>query len=77
LRGLIDLDEEEKRLLKELSKIEGDLTRTEKKLQNQDFLERARPDAVEKEKEKARGLAERHAKLKEGLERVKAWKQEG
>jgi len=37
-------------------------------------LNRARPEAVEKEKEKARVLGEREAKLKEGLERVRAWK---
>jgi valyl-tRNA synthetase len=77
LKGLIDLDDEEKRLQKELAKISGDLTRTEGKLQNQDFLKRARSEAVEKEKEKARALAEREAKLKEGLARVKAWKNEG
>jgi valyl-tRNA synthetase len=74
LKGLINLDDEEKRLQKERSKISEDLTRTHLKLQNQEFLERARPEAVEKEREKAKALGEREAKLKEGLERVRAWK---
>jgi len=39
-------------------------------------LNRARPEAVEKEKEKAKTLAEREAKLREGLERVRAWAKE-
>jgi valyl-tRNA synthetase len=74
LKGLINLDDEERRLQKEHSKISEDLTRTSLKLRNQEFLNRARPEAVEKEKEKARVLGEREAKLKEGLERVRAWK---
>jgi hypothetical protein len=39
-------------------------------------MSRARLEAVEKEKEKARALAEREAKLKESLERVEGWKKE-
>jgi len=76
LKGMINLDDEKNRLQKELAKISGDLTRTSQKLQNQEFLNRARPVAVEKEKEKAKTLAEREAKLKEGLERVRAWAKE-
>jgi valyl-tRNA synthetase len=76
LKGLINLDEEEKRVQKELAKVYEDLSRTRGKLQNQDFLSRARPEAVEKEKEKARVLAEKETKLKESLERVKGWKKE-
>jgi len=76
LKGLINLDEEEKRLQKELTRVSEDLSRTQRKLQNQDFVSRARPEAVEKEKEKAGALAAREAKLKESLERVKGWKKE-
>ncbi len=76
LKGLINLDDEERRLQKEHSKISEDLIRTSLKLRNQEFLNRARPEAVEKEKEKARVLGGREAKLKEGLERVRAWKKE-
>jgi valyl-tRNA synthetase len=76
LRGLINLDEEEKRVQKDLARVYDELSRTRRKLQNQDFLSRARPEAVEKEKEKARALAEKEAKLKESLERVKGWRKE-
>jgi valyl-tRNA synthetase len=76
LKGWINLDEEERRLQKEFTRVSEDLSRTQRKLQNQDFVSRARPEAVEKEKEKARVLAEREAKLKESLERVKGWRKE-
>ncbi len=77
LKGLINLEDEEKRLQGELSKISKDLSRTRVKLENQDFLTRAKPEAVEKEREKSRALTEREAKLREGLERVRGWMREG
>ena len=52
LRGIIDLEDEEKRIQKELAKIGEDLSRTHLKLHNRDFLERAKAEAVEKEREK-------------------------
>jgi valyl-tRNA synthetase len=76
LKGLINLDEEEKRVQKELTKVLEDLSRTQRKLQNQDFVSRAKPEAVEKEKEKARTMADKAAKLQETLERVKGWRKE-
>jgi valyl-tRNA synthetase len=76
LKGWFNLEEEEKRLQKELDRVFQDLSRTRGKLQNQDFVSRARPEAVEKEKEKAGALAAREAKLKESLERVKGWRKE-
>ncbi|MDI6753419.1 MAG: valine--tRNA ligase [Thermodesulfobacteriota bacterium] len=74
LKGLINLDDEEKRIQKEISKIEEEMARTSLKLHNEEFLHKARPEAVEKEREKARALSEKGAKLKEGLERVQTWK---
>jgi valyl-tRNA synthetase len=74
LKGLINLDDEEKRIKKEISKVEEEMTRTNLKLHNEEFLGKARLEAVEKEKEKARTLAEKGAKLQEGLERVQGWK---
>jgi valyl-tRNA synthetase len=76
LKGWINLEEEEKRLQRELDRVFEDLSRTQRKLQNQDFVSRARPEAVEKEKGKAGALAAREAKLKESLERVKGWRKE-
>ncbi len=77
LKDLIDLDEEERRIQKEMSKTGSELARVTLKLQNADFLAKARSEAVEKEKEKSRALAEKAAKLKEGLERIQSWKKEG
>jgi len=73
-KGWIDLADEEKRIQKEIAKVEEEISRANLKLQNEEYLRKARQEAVEKEKEKARALAERGAKLKEGLERVRAWK---
>jgi valyl-tRNA synthetase len=77
LRGIIDLEGEEKRLQKELAKIGEDLGRTHLKLHNRDFLEKAKAEAVEKEREKVKNLSEREGKLKESLARVQGWRREG
>jgi valyl-tRNA synthetase len=74
LKGLINLDEEEKRMQKEISKIAGELKRIHLKLHDEEFLHKARPEAVEKEREKAKALGEKETKFKEGLARVQAWK---
>jgi len=74
LKGLINLDEEEKRIQKEISKVAAELSRINLKLHNEEFLRKAKAEAVEKEREKAKGLVDKEAKLKEGLGRVRAWK---
>lgn len=76
LQGLIQLDEEERRIKKEITKIEEELARANLKLHNEEFLQKARPEAVLKEKEKARLLTEKITKLQQGLERVQAWMKE-
>ncbi len=74
LKGLINLDDEEKRIQKEIAKIAEEFSRINLKLHNEEFLRKARAEAVDKEKEKAKTLAEKQAKFKEGLERVQGWK---
>jgi valyl-tRNA synthetase len=76
LKGILNLEDEEKRIQKELTKVLEELARTDLKLHNRDFLQKARPEAVEKEKEKVRVLSEKEAKLKESLTRVKTWRME-
>ena len=76
LKGLINLDEEEKRIQKELSKVSEERSRAQRKLQNRDFLNRAKPEAVEKEREKSLALTGQEAKLQESLERVQGWRKE-
>jgi valyl-tRNA synthetase len=77
LKGVVNFDDEEKRIQKELSKINEELSRIHRKLHNQDFLEKAKPEAVEKEREKVSAFAERESKLKESLARVQEWKANG
>ena len=77
LKGVVNFDEEEKRIQKELTKINEELGRIHRKLHNQDFLEKAKPEAVEKEREKVSAFAERESKLKESLARVQEWKANG
>ncbi|HTK32864.1 MAG TPA: valine--tRNA ligase [Candidatus Saccharimonadaceae bacterium] len=64
LEGLIDLDEERARLAKEADKLLGDLEGARKKLRNVDFLNKARPEIVEKERTRLAQLEETLEKLK-------------
>jgi len=60
LEGLIDIGAEKKRLTKELDKIGKEVTRAAAKLENPNFIERAKPEAVEKAKaQKAEWQAKR------------------
>ena len=53
LSGLIDVDEERARLRRELANAEAELARARGKLANERFVERARPDVVQAERDKA------------------------
>ncbi|GHC67100.1 valine--tRNA ligase [Roseibacillus persicicus] len=70
LDGLIDVDAEKNRLSKEISKVEKEVEKSLKKLQNPKFVENAKPEvvAVEKDRhatwlEKLKQLRELHAAL--------------
>ena len=52
LRGLIDIDEEKKRLSKQIMKLRKDMEQTTRKLSNNDFLANAPEEVVNKEKRK-------------------------
>ncbi len=56
LEGIIDLDMERARLDRELQKAQKLLASSQKKLANQDFLEKAKPDVIEGERNKLAGL---------------------
>ncbi len=56
LEGLIDLDLERNRLRRDLEKTEKPLASARRKLENQDFLEKAKPEVVETEREKIGSL---------------------
>jgi len=66
LAGLIDFGVERQRLQKEIAKLNGELTALRRKLSHKEFLTKAPPEVVAKNKERCRSLEERLAKLREG-----------
>ncbi|MGV8074332.1 MAG: valine--tRNA ligase [Syntrophobacteraceae bacterium] len=70
LRDILDFDSELQRLQKELVKVEKEFSLTQKKLSNEDFLGKAPPDVIEKEREKAARFGEKIEKLHHQYERI-------
>jgi valyl-tRNA synthetase len=71
LEGLIDLDAERERLVREADKLLSDLEGARKKLRNQDFLAKARPDVDEREKQRLATLEETLEKLRKAQESLR------
>jgi valyl-tRNA synthetase len=71
LAGLIDFKEEARRLNREMDKLSRELAQVQKKLANEDFLAKARPDVVERERERLQTLNEKLTKLKSHEKRLK------
>jgi valyl-tRNA synthetase len=74
LKGLVDAEEEEKRLLKEIAKIEKEIDQFSKKLENPSFVERAPADVVAKEREKLAEVADKKLVLEASLEKIRRLK---
>ncbi len=70
LKGIIDFAEEERRLKKEINKLEKDLATVTGKLSSEDFLRKAPHDIIEKEKSKAQDVTEKREKLLTSLNRI-------
>jgi len=68
--GLVDYQEEERRLLKEIGKVELELEKVEKKLGNPGFRDKAPAEIVAKQEQIRAELKERQAILEANLERV-------
>jgi valyl-tRNA synthetase len=68
LEGLVDLDEERVRLAREAEKLLIELEGVKKKLRNQDFLAKARPEIVEREHARLTQFEETLEKLKRAQE---------
>jgi len=64
LEGLIDVDAERERLTREATRLLDDLESARRKLRNQDFLNKAKPEVVEREKVRLTQLEETLDKLK-------------
>jgi valyl-tRNA synthetase len=67
LEGVIDLDRERERLSQEIGRLEAQVRASEGKLSNEQFVERAPADVVEREREKVRAQQEQLDKLREKL----------
>jgi len=74
LRGVVNVEEEEKRLAKEIAKIEKDMEFLAKKLENPSFVERAPADVVAKEREKLAEFTAKRQILEESLEKIRRLK---
>jgi valyl-tRNA synthetase len=68
LEGLLDLDQERKRLRQELAEARAGLEAALRKLDNPDFLERAPDEVIEKEKRKAQEFKEKIDRLEQNLQ---------
>ncbi len=71
IAGVIDLAAERARLAKEMQKADADVARSDAKLSNPKFMERAAEEVVEEEKEKRAEAVARKSKIAEALERLK------
>jgi valyl-tRNA synthetase len=71
LAGLIDFKEEARRLNREMDKLSRELAQAQKKLANEDFLSKAPPEVVDRERERYQALTEKLGKLKSHEKRLK------
>jgi valyl-tRNA synthetase len=67
LTGVVDLEAEARRLETEKAKIEQELERVGRKLGNEKFITRAKPEVVQKERDKKEQLESELEKLSESL----------
>jgi len=75
LKGMVDLAEEEKRLSKEIAKLDKEIELFTKKLENPSFVDRAPADIVAKEKAKLAEVTDKKKVLEESLEKIRALKE--
>ena len=68
LAGLLDIDEERKRLMNRIENEETRLNGVLKKLANRNFVERAPKEVVARERERRAEIEEQIAKLRASLE---------
>jgi valyl-tRNA synthetase len=72
LEGVIDFAKESDRLEKEINKLDTELAKVLKKLENEAFLNKAPANVVDDVKEKHARLAEKKQKVQANIERIKA-----
>ncbi len=67
LKAEIDVEAEALRWRKQHQKVNGELDRVKRKLENRDFLEKAPPEVVQKEKDRLSALTARAEKIRKNL----------
>ena len=72
LAGIVDLDAESQRLQQELENARQNQERVEKLLANANFVSKARPEVVEKERERLRGLTEQRQRIQDIIAHLSA-----
>jgi len=70
LADLVNLNEERARLSKEVVKVEDELARVRKKLDNDEFLAKAKGEVIQKEREKANQFGEKIRTLRASLAKL-------
>jgi valyl-tRNA synthetase len=70
LDDLVNLDEERARLSKEVAKMEDELARVQKKLDNGDFIAKAKEEVIQKERDKAGQFSEKIRTLRVSLAKL-------
>jgi valyl-tRNA synthetase len=73
LESLIDLEQERKRLEKEIFRVTQLLEKINKKLSNEDFIKKAPKEIIEKEKTKREEYSKMVEKLNKNLEGLLGW----
>ncbi len=69
--GAVDAEAERKRLTKQLQELEKTIASAQAKLANKNFIERAKPEAVQGEREKLKSATEQGEKIRELLAALK------
>ena len=71
LSGLVDLDKEREKLQKQIGKLEKELSGIERKLSNEKFIQNAKAEVVEKEKDKFKEVKSKLDTVKELYESLR------
>jgi valyl-tRNA synthetase len=70
LSGILDFAKEKERLLKEKNQLEEEIQKIDKKISNPGFLEKAKPEVVEKEKQKIQLYQEKKDVIEKAIDRL-------
>ncbi len=71
LAGLIDIDAERARIERERTRAAGELEKVRRKLQNPDFVSRAKPEVVEENRQRERTFGDEIERLTQALGRLR------